>query len=157
MASDRMPTGEIYAMVTNTSANGTGGIVYKLAPLSLTALEERQLAGYFLAHHRRALGNQLKPWKRRKLVRRPGIIGDQSNRRSARPDQRLLSAGGALMRQAFCRQIGAQNGNWLLIFQFAKANDRSRFLTSPSPRRWFYPRGRRCRHWESSTSRSGRE
>jgi glucose/arabinose dehydrogenase len=29
--------GEIYALVTNTSANGTGGIVYKLAPLRLTA------------------------------------------------------------------------------------------------------------------------
>src|SRR5207245_6642930 len=25
--------GELYALVTNTSANGTGGIVYKLAPL----------------------------------------------------------------------------------------------------------------------------
>jgi glucose/arabinose dehydrogenase len=29
--------GELYALVTNTSANGTGGIVYKLAPLRLTA------------------------------------------------------------------------------------------------------------------------
>jgi hypothetical protein len=28
--------GELYALVTNTSANGTGGIVYKLAPLRLT-------------------------------------------------------------------------------------------------------------------------
>jgi hypothetical protein len=29
--------GELYALVTNTSANGNGGIVYKLAPLRLTA------------------------------------------------------------------------------------------------------------------------
>jgi glucose/arabinose dehydrogenase/plastocyanin len=29
--------GELYALVTNTSANGTGGIVYKLAPLRLAA------------------------------------------------------------------------------------------------------------------------
>jgi glucose/arabinose dehydrogenase/plastocyanin len=28
--------GELYALVTNTSANGTGGIVYKIAPLRLT-------------------------------------------------------------------------------------------------------------------------
>src|SRR5262249_39707969 len=28
--------GEIYALVTNTSANGTGGLVYKLAPMRLT-------------------------------------------------------------------------------------------------------------------------
>jgi hypothetical protein len=28
--------GEIYALVTNTSANGTGGVVYKIASLSLT-------------------------------------------------------------------------------------------------------------------------
>jgi glucose/arabinose dehydrogenase/plastocyanin len=28
--------GELYALVTNTSANGTGGVVYKLAPLRLT-------------------------------------------------------------------------------------------------------------------------
>ena len=28
--------GELYALVTNTSANGTGGIVYKLAPVRLT-------------------------------------------------------------------------------------------------------------------------
>src|SRR4029077_700496 len=28
--------GEVYALVTNTSANGNGGIVYKLAPLRLT-------------------------------------------------------------------------------------------------------------------------
>jgi hypothetical protein len=28
--------GELYALVTNTSANGTGGIVYKLAPLRLS-------------------------------------------------------------------------------------------------------------------------
>jgi hypothetical protein len=27
--------GELYALVTNTSANGTGGIVYKLAPVRL--------------------------------------------------------------------------------------------------------------------------
>src|SRR5258708_17025558 len=27
--------GELYALVTNTSANGTGGIVYKIAPLRL--------------------------------------------------------------------------------------------------------------------------
>jgi len=28
--------GELYALVTNSSANGTGGIVYKIAPLRLT-------------------------------------------------------------------------------------------------------------------------
>ena len=28
--------GELYALVTNTSANGTGGVVYKLAPIRLT-------------------------------------------------------------------------------------------------------------------------
>ncbi len=28
--------GELYALVTNTSANGTGGIVYKLVPMRLT-------------------------------------------------------------------------------------------------------------------------
>jgi hypothetical protein len=29
--------GELYALVTNTSANGTGGVVYKLASLRVTA------------------------------------------------------------------------------------------------------------------------
>ncbi len=36
--------GELYALVTNTSANGTGGIVYKLAPMRLTI----QLSGNLL-------------------------------------------------------------------------------------------------------------
>jgi glucose/arabinose dehydrogenase len=36
--------GELYALVTNTSANGNGGIVYKLAPVRLTA----QLSGNLL-------------------------------------------------------------------------------------------------------------
>ena len=30
-------SGELYALVTNTSANGTGGIIYKIAPVRLTA------------------------------------------------------------------------------------------------------------------------
>jgi glucose/arabinose dehydrogenase len=36
--------GEIYVLVTNTSANGTGGIVYKIAPMRLTV----QLSGNLL-------------------------------------------------------------------------------------------------------------
>ena len=35
--------GELYALVTNTSANGTGGIVYKLAPVRLTVLRSGNL------------------------------------------------------------------------------------------------------------------
>ncbi|MFO1512197.1 MAG: PQQ-dependent sugar dehydrogenase [Verrucomicrobiota bacterium] len=47
--------GELYALVTNTSANGTGGIVYKLAPLRLSI----QVAGNTLDISWPAAGGRL--------------------------------------------------------------------------------------------------
>src|SRR6185436_2599683 len=40
--------GEIYALVTNTSANGTGGVVYKLASLRLTIQHLANTSGHLL-------------------------------------------------------------------------------------------------------------
>ncbi len=90
--------GELYALATNTSANGNGGVVYKLVSVRLTAQRVRQPAEPFLAR-RRWRGCKRRPTVRGSVLPRTGprsgLDGDQSCRRSncANQRQRVLPAG----------------------------------------------------------------
>ena len=77
--------GELYALVTNTSANGTGGIVYKFVRCAPDVPGVRQPAGHLLARRGWATASadqQPGCWYWHELGHRAGLDDDQSCRRS---------------------------------------------------------------------------